>query len=671
MKKIKPVKLRTPIITFERIRISLGIVCYAIAAEYVDPRPFMPTPLARFLYAALLLEITRQVLTARMETSWAAAVSARSWKDRWERLRRRLPEYARYRVRRFLTIMAGLWSAGFMIDALTQRCEGAFQCILLAPRLAVENLPTALQVALYIAIGMMQLIIMMWSLTKVGFVKVIMPGTIDVSWDDVYGQDAARDKVRQQVELLESSTAVEEAGGYMPKGILLYGPPGTGKTLLAKAAAAASTKPLILVPPGGFASTFVGVNFLKVSSLFRLIRKMGHRYGGVIVFIDEIDSLGTRGHAAEITMHSSYELGMTGCAVSTAVDLVRNEVTYVDGGGGNQGTLQSFLAALEGMDEPRGLVNKILALLGFKPLPPIVSKWLIMGATNRKEAIDPALLRAGRLGRHINVPLPGFTGKHATYKGYLAKVRHTLTDAQVEWAARLHANGTGAEIKDIVNEAVLLTFADDREEPGVVRYDDMVRAMTRVKFGEPERPFDTPAAARMVAIHEAGHAVLVHYLLRHRLRIWFATIERFGKSGGMVVFSPVSEDWVESKTDVEAGAAISLASRVVETLFFGEPTNGHGGDGRAATMTAERMVKYGHTYDPVTGSGRIGTLSGDDKGYEALVESVLAKAYKRANDVLSPRKGQIDALAKMMVERGTVPGDEVHALLEEMEESRR
>lgn len=661
--KAKPLRLRPPLVTFERAKISLLIVVYAALAEYVDPRPFANTTLARVLYAVLVLEVVRQWSVWRLEESLPAAARARSARARWDRLRGRVEPWARYRMRRAVLGLIGLWGIGFMLDALTTRCEGAAQCILLAPRIAVENLPQALQVALYIAIGMAQLFIMMWSLTKVGFVKIVMPGTIDVRWEDVYGQDRARDRVREQVELLENSADVEAAGGYMPKGLLLYGPPGSGKTMLAQAAAAASTKPLIMVPPGGFASTFVGVNFLKVWSLFRLIRKRAVRHGGVIVFLDEIDSLGSRGGQLD---GAEREVRCDGSVLVTGT--THDHASYIDGGGGlNQGTLQAFLAAMDGMKEPRGVINKVLAGLGFRPLPPPEYKWLLIGATNRREALDPALRRAGRIGLEVKVGYPGPPDRLATYRGYLGKVKHEVTDGQLEWAAANHHRGTGAEIKDIVNEALLRTFRDGREEAGVIRFADLMEAMTRVKFGEPEEPFDSETGLWAVSVHEAGHAVAVHHTMRERQRIWFATVRRHGGTGGMVVRTPLSEDWVESRTDVEAGIVVSLASRVAEDLILGEPTNGHGGDGRSATEQAERMVKYGHTFDRASGEGQIGTYDGDRPAYRLLLEQVLWRAHARAYAVLEGRTAQVEAIANLLRDNGTVDGATVHDVLDKME----
>ena len=136
----------------------------------------------------------------------------------------------------------------------------------------------------------------------------------------------------------------------------------------------------------------------------------------------------------------------------------------------SMGTLEAFLSAMDGMEEPRGMLNRILVFLGFKPLAPYEYKYLMMGATNRLSALDPALLRAGRFGRKIHVTYPKVDGRRKTYEGYIAKVTNDLTPENVEWAARNHARGTGAEIQDIVNEALLITFRDDRDDPGIVHF---------------------------------------------------------------------------------------------------------------------------------------------------------------------------------------------------------
>jgi ATP-dependent Zn protease len=482
-----------------------------------------------------------------------------------------------------------------------------------------------------------------------------MPGTVNVSFDDVWGQDEAKQKVKEQVALLEDSEHIEAAGGYMPKGLLLYGPPGTGKTYLAKAAANYSSKPLILVPPGAFQATFVGINLLKVWTLFREIRKLARRYGGVIVFIDEIDSLGSRGGSVENEAHPA-ECRAPGCVpFSRPAEGHEPRRIVVDGAGG-MGTLEAFLSAMDGMEEPRGFLNRMIVFLGFKPLAPYEYKYLMMGATNMMERLDPALLRAGRFGRKIHVTYPKVDGRQRTYEGYLSRVTNDLTPENVEWASRNHARGTGAEIQDIVNEALLVSFRDDRADPGVVRFPDLVHAMVWTKFGEGEGQFERETARWQVAVHEAGHAVAFHLLSAHRQAIWFASIEQRGATGGMVVPTPLQEDWLLTRDELLADIQVALASRVAEEMILGTTTNGHGGDGQSATMDAVKMVNYGQ-------AGNIGAWPADGREIRRQAEGVLAEALAACRGLLAMHKADIEAVAKLLVDNGTVTGDEIASVL--------
>jgi ATP-dependent Zn protease len=322
------------------------------------------------------------------------------------------------------------------------------------------------------------------------------------------------------------------------------------------------------------------------------------------------------------------------------------------------GTLEAFLSAMDGMDEPRGLLNRVLVFAGFKPLRPYDYKYVMMGATNMVERLDPALLRAGRFGRKIHVTFPKIDGRLKTYEGYASKVQNDLVPENLEWAARNHARGTGAEIKDIVNESLLITFRDDREDPGVVHFADLMRAMLWVKFGESEGPFDREEARWNVAVHEAGHAVAFHLLNRKRQSIWFASIEQRGETGGMVAPTPLYEDWLMTRSELLADVQISLASRVAEDLLIGETTNGHGGDGQAATDRAQAMVAYGH-------AKQIGVYATDAREVKRQTEDILREALDACRELLSARKDDIEAVARLLHERGTLPGDEIHQLLDE------
>ena len=518
-----PTGLKPPKPLFERIKLPLILVAFVAASEWASPFPFRISFPARLAIIALVLLVLRELHHARLEVDegWAGKTARveGSIKQRTARVSRR----TWLKVQRVVTWVILLYAFGMAINSLTTRCDSAVQCAVLAPRLAIENLPVFIQFAVMVSLTLFQLGIMFYAMVKVGSYKLVMPGTVGVTFEDVYGQDDAVAKVREQVQLLEDSDAVERAGGYMPKGLLLYGPPGTGKTMLAKAAANYSSKPLILVPPGAFQATFVGINLLKIWTLFRTIRKLARRYGGVIVFLDEIDSLGSRGGGGDEGA-TRAPIRNPGCVqFGTRAD--PDEPRRIIVTGANQmGTLEAFLSAVDGMEEPRGLLNRILVFLGFKPLRAYEYKYILMGATNRMEALDPALLRAGRFGRKIHVTFPKVDGRRKTYEGYLRKVTHDLSEENVEWAARNHARGTGAEIQDIVNEALLITFRDDREEQGIVHFPDLMHAMLWTRYGESDGPFEREEARWNVAVHEAGHAVAFHLLSRHRQRIWFAPL---------------------------------------------------------------------------------------------------------------------------------------------------
>lgn len=627
--------------------------------EWADPFPWhisLPARLAVFL---LIFFVLRELHHAKLEVDPEWVTKTEKVKARWKQRVSKISRRTWLKLQRVLIWAVAAYTFGAILNPLTDKCDTAIQCTATAPRMAIENLPTFLQFAVFVSLTLFQLGIMFYAMVKVGSYKIVMPGTVGVKFEDVWGQDDAKAKVQEQVKLLENSEAVEAAGGFMPKGLLLYGPPGTGKTYLAKAAAGESSKPLILVPPGAFQATFVGINLLKVWTLFRTIRKLARRYGGVIVFIDEIDSLGTRGGSVEDGFEPERNYA-PGCVPfeDTRRAKTGEPESIVITGSNQMGTLEAFLSAMDGMEEPRGLLNRFLVFLGYKPLRPPEYKYLMMGATNMMGRLDPALLRAGRFGRKIHVTYPKFDGRLRTYEGYLSKVQHDLTPANVEWAARNHAKGTGAEVKDMVNEALLITYRDDREDPGVLHFDDLMRAMLWVRFGESDGPFERDEGRWSVAVHEAGHAVAFHYLNGHRQRIWFASIEQRGDTGGMVAPTPIREDWLLTRSELLSDIQVSLASRVAEELLLGETTNGHGGDGRAATNRARDMVRYGH-------GAYVGAHELDPRDDRRQIEGILNEALEECRNLLTPRKEEVEAVAKLLYEKRTVSGDEIHEILKE------
>lgn len=660
-------KLRFPSTTWDRSKRAIGILVLAVLLEQVDPLPFFKSTGAWILYLWFCFEVVKQFIAYRMEVSYDAVARAESYKRSWNARKDRIDPLTRFRLRRMIIIIVGALLFGQVINLFSDRCNNALSCVLLAPSMVVEAAPMILQVAFGIIFAMAQFAAMFWFLAGVGFGEVIPPGTIDVTFNDIYGQDKARDRVKELVSLLENDDLVVEAGGHIPKGALLTGPPGTGKTMLAKAAANLLTVPVIILPPGAFASTFIGINFLKVGKLGRWIRKNSTRYGGVLVFIDEIDSLGSRGgvdegNAREWWMGASgkeywFEPQEVGC---TAYSYPEHYPVVVTGGGGgmNMGTLESLLSMIDGMDKPRGFSNKILSLFGFKPLPPPPTKVFYLGATNRPSAVDAALQRAGRLGVKIRVDYPRFEGRLATYDGYLGKVRHKLTESEVAWFARNHYRATGAEIEDVVNEALLASFRE-KEHPGMISHTNMMNAMLWKRFGESHGTFENERNRWGVAIHEAGHALVMHKLLRERQHIWFVSIEQRGKTGGMVVPSPQDDDWKQWHDEMLAGVAVSLASRAAEMKVLGQMTNGHGGDGPAATHKAEVMVLMGHS------TGQLSfTKEREPEEFHTLRESVMQEAYDLAYSIIEEHEDALIALAERLQEKPTLPGVEVQELFE-------
>ncbi len=389
-----------------------------------------------------------------------------------------------------------------------------------------------------------------------GGVDVYMPEDITTTFEDVWGQDHVLEKVKENVLFLENPRLIEEKGGHVPGGILLWGPPGTGKTLMAEAVAGQTGKPYVFVDPGAFINMFMGVGILKVKSLFRKLRKLSLRYGGVIVFFDEADSLGNRGALAagggggafdgpdEMREHmrwlSPNSQGLLFDQqrkhhASRAPEEPRRLINkvIVGGMGGGGGTLQSLLSEISGLKKPRGFLNRyVRRFLGLRPKPPLKYRILVMMATNLPEALDEAMLRPGRIDRLYKVGYPSKDGRRRTYEGYLRKVRHQLTPEQIEKLAVITPYATGATIKDMVNEALINALRNGRD---AVTWEDIIWAKHFKALGPSEDVEYVERDRHSVAIHEACHAV-VAYRVRHHWTIDLATIEKGGNYLGDGVF---------------------------------------------------------------------------------------------------------------------------------------
>lgn len=679
---------RTPTPLFERLRRPAFIIGYAVLAEMSDPRPFLATSFGKVLYFLLVLSAVQEAIYLRMERSPYFYARVQRANARLDRFKSRWTVNTRYRFGRFVRWTFVIYAAGWLLNNVTDACNSPVSCIVYAPNLVRDAAGDIFMFAIMMLVSVGQFVLIFWFMSRFGTYEVILPETIKDRFSDVYGQDQALDTLKEQLNLLEHGDEVEKLGGYMPKGVLLWGPPGTGKTLMMRAMAGESSMPFIYVGPGSFTNMFFGVNILKVKRVFKAVRTYALRHGGAIVFFDEIDSLGNRGGGvatsapwAERAQHYYYPWnffrldprrhGMSAMVESVPhgcfADMVYNPVVQVQGGGGGQsGTLETFLAELDGMEKPRGMLNALRKLLGFKPLPPPEYKAMFAGATNMPENLDYALTRSGRLSKRIKVPYPKVEGRVKTFEGYLAKVPNIVTDDDIERLSRFASTSSGADIKDFVNEALLRAVREGRDE---VDNADLQEAIIYKVAGDPVGRAEDPRDDRAVAIHEAGHIVAAHHLFaKEDWGIAFATIvERSSGAAGAVFRYQRIERAIPYQHEILNTVATSLASRVVEEMFDIQ-SMGHGGDGPAATYNAQRLVRVGF-------GGNLSTIANDQAfapqrdpaEYHDRIEATLNQGLNIARSTLHDRRDQIEAVADLLQETGTVSGDDLHAKLDEME----
>ncbi|HEX2192415.1 MAG TPA: AAA family ATPase, partial [Acidimicrobiales bacterium] len=568
-----------------------------------------------WLLALAGLEVVRQIHYLISERS---ASYHRFWTERFTRVEQRtgrMDDWTRYRVARAAKFVFLFIVVDLIVAAVTD--TSPLLAIVQIPITFIRALPLLFQLLFAAFFIIIQFVALFWFLSK-GGMDVYFPDDIKTRFSDVWGQDAVLEKVKENIVFLEDPESIEQKGGYVPGGILLWGPPGTGKTLMAEAVAGETGKPYVFVDPGAFQNMFMGVGILKVKSLFRKLRRLAVRYGGVIVFFDEADSLGNRGAlqpggvfgggqfsphtaapgAAALTACNglSYVLPDTASLVfrgaldaSSPPDAPRRgrEGFIMGGGGGGMGTLQALLAELSGLKKPRGFMNRVVRrTLGLRPKPPPKYRILVMMATNMPQALDEALLRPGRIDRIYKVGYPSKAGRVRTYEGYLDRVRHELTPEDIDKLATITPYATGATIKDMVNEALINAIRDGRE---AITWADIVKAKQLKDLGPPEDVEYIERERHAVAVHEACHAV-VAYRVRQHMVIDIATIEKGGTYLGMVASIPPDDQFTRWRSEYEADVMVSLASLAGERMFFdGDNSSGVSGDLEAATMIVGMM----------------------------------------------------------------------------------
>lgn len=684
---------------------------FFVWSAFSDPNPFNTFGDAvdetarskRWLFFVAGLEAIRQLhyliseRSARYHRFWSEGVFGR-----WQRRVGRLNDWNRYRLARALKWLVALAVISVVVGTIydVPPATALFEL----PSRVWEWLPMVFQLLFAMVFLIAQFGALFWFLSR-GGIDTYMPDEVKTRFSDVWGQDAVLDRVKENIVFLEKPEAIEEKGGYVPGGVLLWGPPGTGKTLMAEAVAGETGKPFVFVDPGAFIQMFFGVGILKVKGLFRKLRRLALRYGGVIVFFDEADSLGNRGSVnpnplgfSAADAHSPWSeeggahLRWLSPSAQTAVlraalaPPVQGDQRWRErvimggmGGGGGMGTLQALLSELSGLKKPRGIVNRFgRRLLGMQPKPPPKYRILVMMATNMPQSLDEAMLRPGRIDRIYKVGYPSKEGRKRTYEGYLEKVRHELTEDDIEKLAVITPYATGATMKDLVNEALVMAIRDGRE---VITWPDVIRAKHLKDLGPPEDVEYIERERHAIAVHEGCHAVAAYRTRRHA-NIDLATIEKGGTYLGMVASIPPEDQFTSWRSHFEADIVVLLASLAGERMFFdGDSSSGVAGDLRQSTNLATMMEGYwamGRTvaYHGVTqqigvgGQVRPGGADDDEKSFlegkrlGARIEANMTHLLERAERLLAEHRADVLRVAHALEEHKTIDGEDVTAVIE-------
>ena len=654
----------------------------------------------RVLMIALPLEILRQIHYYISEKAgaynrfWAKGVFGGMERQ----AHRRFKPWTRFRLGRYVRIIVFLLILGAVVDYFVADTNGPIETLIQLPSILARNLQEFIFFLFYPILLISQFVLLFWFLSR-GGVDTVMPEEIKTRYSDVWGQDHVLDLVRENVGFLEKPDEIEAKGGYIPGGILLWGPPGTGKTLIAEATAGEVGLPFVFVEPGAFINMFFGVGVLKVKGLFRKLRKMALRHGGVVVFFDEADALGSRGALPQgggppqPASPAPFEMQCNGWSYLSpqSLHIVYEQYSQmnpspaseqpegrperlidriiVGGGGGGMGTLQSLLTEISGLKKPRGITNKARKALGMKPKPPPHYRIFILMATNLPSVLDPALLRPGRIDRIYKVGYPTKDGRVRTYQGYLAKVSHSITDEQVDELAARTPYYSGAKIKDLINEALILALRDDRD---VVEWEDIWKAKTLKEMGPSEGFEYVEREEFAVAIHEASHAVAAHLLKPHHT-IDMASIERRGETGGFVSYVPLEDRFAQWKTEYEVDIKVSLASLAAERMFFeGDNSAGVGGDLRKATVTISRMIGVWGMGNNITSMDSLPRHALDQPPdptdnithiMSEQVEQGLQALYNDVYNLLDEHKSAVFNVAVRLQEKKTISGREVAEII--------
>ena len=477
------------------------------------------------------------------------------------------------------------------------------------PGMIMSFLPTALMLALFIMIFKMQ------GLGEKGKVYDDTERKTKIKFDDVAGLDEEKEEMVEIVEFLKKPEKFTKMGARVPKGVLLYGKPGTGKTLIAKAIAGEADVPFISMSGSEFIEMFAGLGASRVRKLFEKARKLAP----CIVFIDEIDAIGSRR-----TSNSGAETE-------------------------NNQTLNQLLVEMDGFGSEETII--------------------VLAATNRPEMLDKALLRPGRFDRRITIPVPDLKGRLDILKIH-SKDKKISEEVNLESIAEDTAGFTGAELENILNEAAIIATKNKHE---YIENNDIEEAVKKVTVGlEKHTRTYSDKDKKLTAYHEAGHAVVSRYLPTQTDVKEISIIPR-GVAGGYTMYKSDEDKYYISKTEMEEKLIALLGGRAAEKLVLDDISTGASNDIEVATGIAKDMVtKYGMSdkLGPIDFQGKepyemqlFGEDIGDKIGLE--VKTLIDTAYKNAIELLKQHKDKLDLIAQTLLEKEKIKEEDFKRFFEE------
>ena len=441
-------------------------------------------------------------------------------------------------------------------------------------------------------------------------------------FEDVAGVDEAKEALEEIIEFLKAPKKFERLGGTIPTGVLLVGPPGTGKTMLAQAVASEADVPFFTISGSDFVEMFVGVGASRVRDLF----ETGKKNAPCIIFIDELDAVGRHRGAGIGGGHDEREQ-----------------------------TLNQLLVGMQGFESSEGVI--------------------VIAATNRPDVLDPALLRPGRFDRQIIVDLPDVRGRQAILDVHTKEPYKIAEDVNLEILAKATPGFSGADLKNMANEAALLAARRDKETIDMSCFDE---AKDRVLMGPERRSLViSDEERRITAYHEAGHALMLHFVPESDPN-YKCTIVPRGRALGVTAKLPLEERHNLNKKGLLAHIIFALGGRVAEEIIFGEQTTGAQNDFEQATHLARRMVtQWGMSPLGPLAFGRrdeqvfLGKELAVHQDYseetaiaiDKAVFDIIMECYEKAKEIIETNLDGLKLLADALLERETLITEEIEEIL--------